>query len=138
MIVRAARNEPQPCARQSLGQRLRIIDHLLLIGLEIVPQSFAKCHGLRGDDVDKRAALDARENAAVEVCCKLFAAKDQARLAGPRRVLCVVVVTNSQCGIGDGCSPTATSPAIWAISAMTFAPTLRAISPMRAKSIVRG
>ncbi len=31
-------------------------------------------------------------------------------LRGPRRVLCVVVVTKSQCGTGDGCKPAATSP----------------------------
>src|SRR5216110_629653 len=36
---------------------------------------------------------------------------------GPRRVLCVVVVTKSACSIGLGCSPAATKPARWAVSA---------------------
>ena len=35
---------------------------------------------------------------------------------GPRRVLCVVVVTTSAYPKGEGCSPAATSPAMWAIS----------------------
>jgi hypothetical protein len=43
---------------------------------------------------------------------------------GPRSVLCVVVVTTSAYGTGDGCSPAATSPAMCAMSTMKYAPTL--------------
>ena len=35
---------------------------------------------------------------------------------GPRKVLCVVVVVTCACGIGEGCSPAATRPAMCAIS----------------------
>jgi len=47
---------------------------------------------------------------------------------GPRKVLCVVVVTTSTCGKGDGCAPPATRPATWLMSAMEIAPTDSAIS----------
>ena len=53
---------------------------------------------------------------------------------GPRSVLCVVVVTKSECGTGLGCSPAATSPAMCAMSVITSAPTSSATARMRAKS----
>ena len=57
---------------------------------------------------------------------------------GPRRVLCVVVVTTWACGNGDGCAPPTIRPAMWATSAISSAPTSSAISRNLAKSIVRG
>ena len=42
---------------------------------------------------------------------------------GPRSVLCVVEVTNSASGTGEGCSPTATRPAMCAMSTISTAPT---------------
>ena len=57
---------------------------------------------------------------------------------GPRRVLCVVVVTNSACGTGLGCSPTATIPAMWAMSAITTAPQASAARRTAPKSMVLG
>ena len=42
---------------------------------------------------------------------------------GPRSVLCVVVVTKSECGTGLGCTPAATRPAMCAMSVNTAAPT---------------
>ena len=57
---------------------------------------------------------------------------------GPRRVLWVVVVTKSACATGLGCTPAATRPAMCAMSASRYAPTSRAISPMRSKLITRG
>ena len=53
---------------------------------------------------------------------------------GPRSVLCVVVVTTSACGMGEGCTPPAMSPAMCAMSAQNLAPTSRAIEPMISKS----
>ena len=55
---------------------------------------------------------------------------------GPRKVLCVVVVTISAYGTGFGCKPAATRPAICAISTINLAPTSSAISLNFAKSIV--
>jgi len=46
---------------------------------------------------------------------------------GPRSVLWVVVVTNSHSGTGLGWTPAATSPAMWAMSKSTTAPTWSAI-----------
>ena len=57
---------------------------------------------------------------------------------GPRRLLCVVVVTKCACGTGLGCCPPATNPLMCAMSANNSAPTLSAISRIRAKSSVRG
>ena len=57
---------------------------------------------------------------------------------GPRSVLWVVVVTNSACGTGLGCSPAATRPAMWAMSAITTAPHSSAALRTAAKSMVRG
>ena len=58
-------------------------------------------------------------------------------LLGPRSVLCVVVVTKSQCGTGDGCRPAATSPEMWAMSAIRRASTSSAIARKRSKTRVR-
>mmetsp|Transcript_32391 Transcript_32391/g.100993 ORF Transcript_32391/g.100993 Transcript_32391/m.100993 type:complete len:254 (+) Transcript_32391:211-972(+) len=57
---------------------------------------------------------------------------------GPRRDLCVVVVTMSQCSKGAGCWPVATRPEMCAMSAMSSAPTSSAISRNLAKSMTRG
>src|SRR3546814_2465287 len=46
---------------------------------------------------------------------------------GPRRVLCVVLVTTWACGSGLGYSPAATRPATCAMSTQKDAPTLSAI-----------
>ena len=57
---------------------------------------------------------------------------------GPRRVLWVVVVTISAWGNGDGWTPAATRPAMWAMSTNRSAPTPWAIAAIRSKSHVRG
>ena len=46
---------------------------------------------------------------------------------GPRRDLCVVVVTISECSNGEGITPAATIPEICAISVKRYAPTFFAI-----------
>ena len=56
---------------------------------------------------------------------------------GPRSVLWVVVVTRSACGNGDGWTPAATSPAMWAMSTSRRAPTPWAIAARRSKSRIR-
>ena len=57
---------------------------------------------------------------------------------GPVSVLCVVLVTTSQYGTGLGCRPAAISPAMWAMSASSRAPTSSAIARKAAKSTTRG
>ena len=56
---------------------------------------------------------------------------------GPRSVLCVVVVTMSECGTGDGCTPPATSPAMCAMSVRKNAPISSAMDRNAAKSHTR-
>ena len=56
---------------------------------------------------------------------------------GPRRVLCVVVVTMCACGTGDGWMPAATRPAKCAMSTTKIAPTSSATLRSAAKSITR-
>ena len=56
---------------------------------------------------------------------------------GPRSVLWVVVVTKWQWGTGDGWRPAATSPAMWAMSAISRAPAWSAMARKRSKSITR-
>ncbi len=57
---------------------------------------------------------------------------------GPLNVLCVVEVTTSAYGTGDGCKPAATNPAICAMSTQSTAPHLSAISLKRLKSMILG
>ena len=56
----------------------------------------------------------------------------------PPSVLWIVVVTTSAYGTGFGCMPAATSPAKWAMSTMSSAPTSSAIARKRSKSRKRG
>ena len=57
---------------------------------------------------------------------------------GPASVLCVVEVTMSACGTGEGCTPAATRPAMCAMSTMNSAPTSSAMARKAAKSKCRG
>merc|ERR1719188_348373 len=57
---------------------------------------------------------------------------------GPRRDLCDVVVTTSQCANGDGCAPVATRPEMCAMSAINKLPHSSAISLNFWKSKTRG
>ena len=57
---------------------------------------------------------------------------------GPRRDLCVVVVTMSQYSKGCVCSSAAMRPEMWAMSIMSMAPHLSAISRNLAYSQSRG
>jgi hypothetical protein len=58
---------------------------------------------------------------------------------GPRSVLCVVsVMMSAPCSIGFGCTPPATSPAMWAASNSSSAPTSSAIWRKGTGSMMRG
>mmetsp|Transcript_28217 Transcript_28217/g.63810 ORF Transcript_28217/g.63810 Transcript_28217/m.63810 type:complete len:202 (-) Transcript_28217:590-1195(-) len=57
---------------------------------------------------------------------------------GPRRLLCVVVVTTSACGKGEGCKPVATKPLMWAMSTKRKAPTSSHMLRKAAQSMRRG
>ena len=55
-----------------------------------------------------------------------------------RMVLCVDPVTKSATPTGEACSPVATRPVMWAMSAVWSAPTASAASWMRSHSTYRG
>ena len=57
---------------------------------------------------------------------------------GPRKVLWVVLVTTPAWPTGEGWTPAATRPEMWAISATKIAPTSSAICAKRGKSSSRG
>ena len=57
---------------------------------------------------------------------------------GPASVLCVVDVTTSACSTGFGWMPAATSPAKWAMSTISIAPTSSAMARNRSASMTRG
>jgi hypothetical protein len=77
VVVGAAAHQPEPRAGDAGGQPRRVAHDLLLIGAECRVLRFQKAHGLRGNDVHQRAALDAGEYRAVEVFRVLRAAEHE-------------------------------------------------------------
>ena len=124
--------------QQLLGERLGALDGPLLTLAEQLAFGDPQRDGLGRDDVLEWPALLAGEDGGVDLFRVLLLAEDQPG-AGPPIVLCVVVVTTSAPNSsGLGCSPAATSPAKWAMSTISSAPTSSAISRKRAKSSWRG
>ena len=128
MRVGSAGNEPHPGALQFLAHRARVDQHRLLVGAEtpaaaplgrprLWPRSCASAGrpgspGRRSCRSPRPALRSVRMNPP----------------RGPRSVLCVVEVTNSASGTGEGCRPTATRPAMCAMSTIKTAPISSAIS----------
>ena len=127
----------KPACGQLLGQHLGVGHDLPRVLGELRLQRLAQRHRLGRDDVHQRPALLPGKDAAVDGCRQFLTAQNHAE-RGPRRVLCVVVVTTCACGTGEGCTPPATSPAKCAMSIISDAPTLSAIARIRTKSNCRG
>ncbi|OIQ80474.1 hypothetical protein GALL_377770 [mine drainage metagenome] len=66
MALGAAGNDAQAALHQHRGHHAGVGHDLLLIELEILGRSFLESHGLGGDDMHQRAALDVGENRRVE------------------------------------------------------------------------
>ena len=66
MVVGAAGGDAEAVPGQRRGQRLGVLDDLLLVGLELGLEGLAEGDGLGGYDVHQRAALHAREDIAVD------------------------------------------------------------------------
>ena len=62
MIVGAAGNDLVAALGQALGHGARVVEHLLLVVLELRLQRLQECHRLGGDDVHQRTALGAGEH----------------------------------------------------------------------------
>ena len=76
MIVGASRYDPDTAVHQSFAQRLRIVDDVLLVHLELRLQCFLEADCLRRDHMHQRTSLDSREDRLVKVvlvCCFLIA-----------------------------------------------------------------
>ena len=68
----------RPRCDQRLGDDLRVLHHLLLVGLELGRQRFLEGDGLGGDHVHQRAALQAGEDGAVDRLLVLGLHQDEA------------------------------------------------------------
>ena len=64
--VGAAGNHAEPFRRQARGHRLRVKNHLLLIGHKLRGHGFQEADGLSGDDVDQRTTLHARKYSLID------------------------------------------------------------------------
>ena len=71
MGVGAARHQAVPLADKFPGQGPGVGHDLLLIAPERRPLGFLEGHCLGGDDVHEGAALDPRENLAVQAPCRI-------------------------------------------------------------------
>ena len=93
MVVGAAADKPQSAGEQCIGQGFGIVDNLPSVLLKYRRQGLAKADGLAGDDVHQWSAhvgpgiRHGRYPWGVGFLAQNHAA------AGPRSVLCVVVVT---------------------------------------------
>ena len=67
VVVGAARDQAEALLGQRGGQRLRVVDHLLLIRLERGLKRLLEGDRLGGDDVHQRAALRAGEDGLVDL-----------------------------------------------------------------------
>ncbi len=102
VVVGAAGDDAVTVLGQAGGERLGIHDDLPLVIAELRLERFVKADGLGRDDVHERAALDAREHGARRSALANCSWHMTMPPRGPRRLLCVVVVTNCACGIGRG------------------------------------
>ena len=67
MRIRAAGDQIGAALLKTAGKRLGVGDHRLGIGLELGLQRLAERHGLGGDDVHQRAALEAGEDRRIDL-----------------------------------------------------------------------
>lgn len=88
MVVGAAGHEAEAPVGKSLGQSLGVLDHLSLIFLEFIGESFPESDGLGRDDVHEGATLDAGENGFVELLAELgVTAHDKAAPGSPESLV---------------------------------------------------
>ncbi|EAU64874.1 conserved hypothetical protein [Stigmatella aurantiaca DW4/3-1] len=87
VVVRPAGAQAQPCPQERLRQRLGIGDDLPLVHLEFRGEGLLERHGLGGDDVHQRPALDAGEDLAVERLGELLTAQDEPAPRPPERLV---------------------------------------------------
>ena len=138
MRVGAAREEVDPAGEQGLGEDVGVRAHLLLVGAEPLRGRDLEARRLRGDRRARAGRPAARGTWRGRSPARAPRGRGRGPARGPASVLCVVEVTTSQSSTGFGCSPAATSPAKWAMSHQSSAPTSSATRRNIAVSTVRG
>ena len=81
VAVGAARDDAQAALGEHRGHGARVVQHLLLVGLELGLERLAERHRLGGDDVHQRPALQAREDRAVDGFFELASSRKSCRRA---------------------------------------------------------
>ena len=99
MVVGSAGHDRNTPGHQRVGEHPGVVDDRRRVVPEGRLRRFGQCDGLGCHDVGKRAAQHQRA-AAVDELGEFLAAKDKPA-AGPRKVLCVVVVTMCAWGTGS-------------------------------------
>jgi hypothetical protein len=97
MIVGAAADDAITVLGQTGGQRFRVDHNLALIIAELRLERFVETNRFGGNDVHERSALNAGKTVA-SICFANFSWHMTMPPRGPRRLLCVVVVTNARAG----------------------------------------
>ena len=135
--VGAAGEQVDAAGDEALGERVRVAADLGRVGAERLGGGDAEAGGLRGDRVQERPALEPGEDGPVDRPRVLLAAEDEAAAGTGERL---VGRRGDEVAVRDGLgwTPAATSPAKWAMSQRSSAPTSSAISRKRSASITRG
>ena len=88
MIIRAAGYDPQSFLLERFAESLAICDNLARIVNKFRFQRFAEAHGFSSDHMHQRAALDSREDVAIEILGKFLLAKNNAAARTAQGFMC--------------------------------------------------
>mmetsp|Transcript_96733 Transcript_96733/g.269173 ORF Transcript_96733/g.269173 Transcript_96733/m.269173 type:complete len:376 (-) Transcript_96733:96-1223(-) len=100
MAFGTAGDDAQAALDEGLGQHLGVLDDLFLVGLEFGRQGFLEGHGLAGDDMHQRAALDAGEDRGVDLLGDVFLVRQDD--AAARATQALVRGGRDDVGVGQG------------------------------------
>ena len=137
VVVGAARHDAEALVGERVGERARVRPRRRP---RTAGTTAGSPRGTRPPWPRSRASAGrpaTREHRLVDRGRVLAARQRIAPARGPRSVLCVVNVTTSAYGTGDGCAPPATRPAMCAASTSSSAPTSSAIARNASKSMIR-
>ena len=132
----ATADDAQTALGQGFSHDLCVFQHLLLVRLEFGLQRFFESHGLGGDDVHQRAALQTREDRAVDGLFVLGLHQDDATARAAQ-----ALVRGGGHHVGEryrvGVHARGDQAGVVAMSTMKMAPTSLAIFAKRSKSMRR-
>jgi hypothetical protein len=109
----------RPCFDERVGQNLGVLHDLGGVVLELRLQRFTEGHGLGGDHMHQRAALEAREDGRVELLGQvLVVGEDHAATRTAQRLVGGGRRDMRNAAPATDAAPPATRPAMWAMSTM--------------------